>query len=115
MSQISSILRDFQNNGLMFYCPGCHSSHAIYHGIGNGPRWTWNGDVDRPTFTPSIKVTCPANPDADEDFKEWRTERICHSYVTDGQIQFLSDCTHELVNQTVSLPKWPTTQGDTDV
>jgi len=29
---------------------------------------------------------------------------VCYSYITDGRIQFLSDCTHELANQTVDLP-----------
>jgi hypothetical protein len=50
-------------------------------------------------------VTYPANPDAIEEFKEWRTERVCHSFVTDGKIQFLGDCTHALAGQTVELPE----------
>ena len=28
---------------------------------------------------------------------------VCHSFVTDGKIQFLGDCTHELAGQTVEL------------
>jgi hypothetical protein len=32
---------------------------------------------------------------------------VCHHYIIDGQIKFLSDCTHELKNQTVELPEWP--------
>lgn len=28
----------------------------------------------------------------------------CHSFVRDGQIEFLSDCTHALAGKTVSLP-----------
>jgi len=31
---------------------------------------------------------------------------ICHSFVTDGQIQFLGDCTHKLAGRTVPLPAW---------
>lgn len=30
----------------------------------------------------------------------------CHSFVTDGRIQFLGDCTHSLAGQTVDLPDW---------
>jgi hypothetical protein len=30
----------------------------------------------------------------------------CHSYVTNGRIQFLSDCHHSLAGQTVELPDW---------
>jgi hypothetical protein len=28
----------------------------------------------------------------------------CHSFVTNGKIQFLADCTHKLAGQTVELP-----------
>jgi hypothetical protein len=31
---------------------------------------------------------------------------VCHSFVIDGRIQFLSDSTHVLAGQTVDLPKW---------
>ena len=95
-----------ERGSVTFWCPGCDGAHAIQHGEGSGPRWGWNGSKDRPTFTPSVKVTWPANPNAGEEFKEWRTERICHSFVTDGRIQFLSDCTHELSGKTVDLPDW---------
>jgi len=30
---------------------------------------------------------------------------VCHSYVTDGRIQFLADCTHALAGLTVDLPE----------
>jgi hypothetical protein len=90
----------------LFEYPGCGSSHGVpVRGEGR-PVWGWNGSVDSPTFTPSIKVTYPANPNAIEEFKEWRTERVCHSFVTDGKIQFLGDCTHKLKNQTVEIPEW---------
>jgi hypothetical protein len=106
MSALSKILRLGEGNRLMFMCPGCNEVHAIQYANGPGPRWTWNGNPDRPTFTPSVLVTTPANPEAGEGFEEWRTERICHSFVTDGQIQFLGDCTHALKGQTVDLPAW---------
>jgi hypothetical protein len=32
---------------------------------------------------------------------------VCHSFVTDGRIQFLNDCTHPLAGQTVDIPEWP--------
>lgn len=67
-------------------------------------RWSFNGNVEKPTFKPSLLVKFPANPKAIEEFKEWRAERICHSFVTDGKIIFLNDCTHELKGQTVDLP-----------
>lgn len=110
MGQVSSKLRTWKNRGngdegLTFFCPGCNKPHTIKT-IGDG-SWGWNGNADRPTFTPSVLATWPANPDASEEFKEWRTERRCHSFVTDGLIQFLGDSTHELAGQTVELADWP--------
>jgi hypothetical protein len=67
-----------EGGGITFWCPGCDGAHAIQHGEGAGPRWGWNGSIENPTLTPSVKVTWPANPNASEEFKEWRTERICH-------------------------------------
>jgi hypothetical protein len=29
----------------------------------------------------------------------------CHSFIRNGQIQFLSDCHHELAGKTVDLPE----------
>jgi hypothetical protein len=40
--------------GLTFRCPcGCGSIGGIHFALYN-PRWTWNGDKDNPTCTPSI-------------------------------------------------------------
>ena len=116
MAVLSAKLRSLDNDGLMFYCPGCNMTHTVYHGSGTGPKWTWNGDIDKPTFSPSVLVRvghyipdrtkgdcwCDYNkehPD-DQDFKCL----ICHSFITDGKIQFLNDCSHELAGQTVDLP-----------
>lgn len=90
----------------LFWCPGCDSYHqvAVEAPFDNGARWGWKRSLEAPTFTPSILVTYPANPNAEDEFKEWRTERRCHSFVTDGNIQFLGDCTHGLAGQTVPLP-----------
>lgn len=97
--------------GVHFLCPGCNDFHMVTT-EGGPPQWSWNGSLERPTFTPSVLVTYPANPDADEDFKEWRSERRCHSFVMDGRIQFLGDCTHVLAGQTVDLPPWPYSTED---
>jgi hypothetical protein len=92
-----------------FYCPGCDDVHGISHGPGH---WTWNGDLDRPTFSPSVLVSGTQwKPDAGFHKPNHHVapgERtVCHSFVTDGRIQFLGDCTHILAGQTVDLPEWP--------
>ena len=78
--------------GHVFYCPGCKSSHVF------DLRWTFNGSLEKPNFTPSLLVngTEPRHP----------TLPRCHSFVTDGMIQFLGDCEHELAGQTVEIPDW---------
>ena len=104
MSALSAKLRQASDGMLLFWCPGCDGAHGVHVGEGPGPRWGYNGDAERPTFTPSILVRWPAHPNASEEFKEWRKERICHSFVTLGRIQFLADCTHHLAGQTVDIP-----------
>lgn len=103
---------------VFFRCPGCDDSHRVFVHPTEG--WTWNGDLESPTFSPSILVRAnygdpPVTP---ENLEQWRrepweqrtVERVCHSFVTDGRIQFLTDCTHALAGQTVELPPWPHNQ-----
>lgn len=73
-----------------FWCPGCDMAHCI-----NDTVWTFNGDDDHPTIQPSIHV------------QGGSTSINCHSFVTDGRIQFLGDSSHHLAGQTVELPAWP--------
>jgi|ERR1035437_2051273 hypothetical protein len=120
MGFLSRLLRNSEDNGLIFWCPGCKESHQVMYGAGNGPRWNWNGNVDKPTFTPSILVRTGhycQRPGVDSCWCTWNAENpddlvdfkcmLCHSYITDGNIQFLNDCTHELAGQTVPLPTYP--------
>jgi hypothetical protein len=83
---------------LWFYCGGCKTHHQVPV---TGPRqWAWNGSVEAPTLSPSILVKY--------DFvMDHIPEKICHSYVTDGRIQYLGDCTHALAGQTVPLEELP--------
>jgi hypothetical protein len=81
-----------EDNHYAFHCPGCGHAHAVtVNGKKNGSNasWEWNGSMDKPTFTPSLNVV-----------------GYCHSFVRDGNIQFLSDCTHKLAGQTVEIPDW---------
>ncbi len=100
MAALSKKLRSLEGGRLMFWCPGCDGAHQVGVGQGPGPRWGYNGNPDRPTFTPSVLVTYNG-PDAGID---GAPPAVCHSFVTDGRIQFLGDCTHALAGQTVDLP-----------
>lgn len=105
MSAVSAILRSVEGGGLMFWCPGCDGAHMVTVGEGPGPRWDYNGNPERPSFTPSVLVTYNG-ADAGQDRGDGRPApaAVCHSFVTDGRIQFLGDCTHQLAGQTVDIP-----------
>jgi len=108
MSALGSKLRKVNNGMVMFKCPGCMEAHAItVEDCGTGlPVWEFNGNGDRPTFTPSVLVTTGRAVDPNFVPEAGDPPEVCHSFVTDGQIQFLSDCTHALAGQTVPLPDW---------
>jgi hypothetical protein len=75
-----------------FRCPGCKSYHVLP--IVGPKAWAFNGNYDRPTLYPSILA---------REFEGDKVVRVCHSFVTDGRIQFLGDSTHDMKNQTVDL------------
>lgn len=107
MGAASKIMRSVEGGGLLFWCPGCDGGHQVMVGDGPGPRWGYNGDPEKPTFTPSVLVTYNG-ADAGEDRGDGycAPPAVCHSFVTDGRILFLSDCTHHLAGQTVDIPEW---------
>ncbi len=74
----------------VFFCPGCKYGH--WFGTGPG-AWTFNGDRERPTAMPSVMQTVAK---ADGGMR-------CHLYVTNGMLQFLDDCEHELAGKTVAM------------
>lgn len=113
MSRLSAKLRAVEGDGIMFWCPGCESGHMIRIGTGPGPRWGYNGNAEKPTFRPSILVRGVNHLTDEQHAAYMRGEGlpppiplVCHMFVTDGNIQFLADCTHALAGQTVPMPDW---------
>lgn len=97
MAKLQKIATDnAEEEEYVFECPGCGGIHMV-RTKGSRPRWEWNEDLDRPTFMPSLLVA-PG------------TSYQCHSFIKDGNIQFLEDCWHELKGQTVEIPDWQTTK-----
>lgn len=92
--------------GYMIWCAGCEQAHVLTtepwtrewtekdgtKKSAPGPVWTFDGNMESPTFAPSLLCN-----------KDW-AERRCHSFVRAGQIQYLDDCFHALAGQTVDLP-----------
>ena len=77
--------------GHMIFCPACQCGHLFYSTYGGKPQWTFDGNLEWPTFSPSMLVY-PGHE-----------QPRCHSFVRKGKIEFLSDCTHDMKGQTVEL------------
>ena len=94
-----------------------------------GPdAWGFDGNLERPTFTPSVLVTsghyvsthkpgdrcwctyAAEHPDSPASFKC----RRCHTFIKAGMVQFLNDCTHAFAGKTVPLPPLPSFLTDED-
>jgi len=102
-----------------FWCPGCREAHAVKvakHGGG----WGFDGNLERPTFSPSVLTTtghyapghqgpecwCTYNerhPDEPAPF----TCKRCHLFVRNGVLEFLQDCTHKMAGRHVEMPDFP--------
>ena len=87
-----------------FYCPGCQAAckknnpdytdeecrNVSVHVVNVRDIHRFNGDTEKPTFSPSLMYN-------------FIPGHVCHSFVEDGKIRFLGDCTHPLAGQTVDL------------
>ena len=82
-----------------YWCPGCDGLHGItirpdLNSVGAG--WEFTGTLECPTYAPSQLTKYGSTP-----------EKICHTFIRSGMIEFLGDCTHALKGQTVPLPPLP--------
>jgi hypothetical protein len=90
--KVSGVLEKI-DEGYMHWCDGCDSYHLINVEIPNshtGAKWTFDGSVEAPTFSPSINIVGQ-----------------CHYFIRSGMIQYCTDSKHRLAGQTVPLPKLP--------
>lgn len=84
----NKVFVDPDNGGVLYECPGCGYAHAA------DKRWTFNGNLEKPTLNPSYLAY------------ESKIHPRCHHFVKDGEIQYLSDCTHKLAGQTIAMKEW---------
>lgn len=84
----------------IFWCLGCECGHV--YSTGKPTLWQFNGNIDNPTFTPSLLNTC--------DYGDGVKYR-CHLFVTDGKINYCGDCTHPLAGQIVDMADIPKDYG----
>lgn len=88
--QLSKVLRGGLDEPC-HWCPGCEEVHVLPWKRGG---WTFNGDVNVPTFTPSFLHTDSSGS-------------VCHYILTAGVLNFCGDCTHSLAGKSVPLPELP--------
>jgi len=85
--------------GYVMWCPGCEEEHLfrtedwIMHDGKKDDGWKFNGDMDLPTFSPSLHINAKIKAEC------------CHFILKDGIIDFFGDCYHELKNKKVPLPE----------
>lgn len=92
------------------WCPACECLHHLPYPRG----WTFNGDFDRPTFSPSFKH---GGLRMKMENGRWTGEYhrgpdgkaqdgTCHYIITDGNIQFCPDSWHKR-SDIVAMPPIP--------
>ena len=84
---------EFEKNKFIWNCPGCECLHHIQTNKSEMPYWNFNGNLEQPTVSPSVRVR------GGKDY-------VCHFFIRDGKIEFLNDSTHKLSGQTVDVPDW---------
>lgn len=95
MAKFSS-MNHGDRKGYSYQCPACGCAHMILTDGNGSPNWSFNGDVDSPTVSPSVKVT--TGPQGDRG--------ICHFFIKNGMIEYCSDCTHDKAGHVVEIPEW---------
>ena len=93
-------LRPERNGIVMHWCYGCKTPHPIWVNTECGPRWSFNGDIELPTFSPAISHR-RFNEVTDKEF-------ICSYTILDGKITYLKECTHSMAGKTLELPDFDT-------
>lgn len=79
---------------LTFMCEGCECSHAVLTScVYKGVPQNWNVKT-------SNKGKVTSRPSYFYDREDGYTHR-CHYFITDGDVRYLPDCTHELRGKTV--------------
>ena len=99
-----------EESGYAFWCPACKQPHrfTIVSPITGRPKWTFDGNLESPSFSPSLLYYTPQGKVGDDGkWKETGRKTNCHLHVKRGQIQYCGDFPHEYKGNTVALQEWP--------
>lgn len=95
--------------GLAHWCPACESMHAFaidgYNS--SGAKWTWDGNVQAPTFNPSMNIRIGPMPTVPVGRPDAGKILVCHYFLRGGVIEYLADCSHAMKGTRVPLPDLP--------
>ena len=89
--QVSSKFRR-ATDAYMHWCPACQEMHRL------PDTWTFNGDLESPTFSPSFKHSGWIGEER---------ESVCHYVLTKGVLAYCDDCTHSMKGMSVPIPDLP--------
>jgi len=99
---VVSILTVECKAGWLVKCKGCGREHIIptknqlpQH------NWTFDGNVESPTFRPSINETC--NDPSMKGYSPQAKRSCCHFTVTKGKIMYHGGTSHELIGKQLDL------------
>lgn len=118
------VLSDFlvkRGGQIAHYCPACDELHffAVDEPFPSGARWSFDGNAKSPSFSPSMLIRTGhyvqregwtnkpgdcAICDAGGDFGACG---VCHYFLKNGRIEYLSDSTHKLAGMRVALVEIP--------
>jgi len=94
MAKIKKLKYEDDTIQYAFMCPGCNILHHF------NTNWKYDEDFENPTVKPSLLWKGMV----DDGNGGWKKAK-CHSYITEGKIKFLHDCSHSMKSTTVELPE----------
>lgn len=94
---LTNKLRLVTNGVFLHWCEGCMKNHEIDIFNENHHCWSFNGNIDYPTFRPSIKIHV-------------KEQMVCHYNLVEGVVHYFGDCTHKLAGRSVKLPLIPSNE-----
>lgn len=80
----------WSHDQFLYMCKGCGHEHAFALKSVGGNH-DFNMDLNNPTVSPSLVAN-------------FSPGEMCHSFIKNGRIQYLNDCTHHLKGVTIELP-----------
>ena len=92
MNKLGIVERDGETVGYLVKSPATGNTVCFYTNPKITPvTWDFNGDMERPTFTPSMLIH-PGGIYVRE-----------HFFIRDGKIEYLADCDHAMAGMTVDM------------